>query len=104
MDTEWGQGSPFNISCPDDPSSGNKCLVGCTAVALGQILNYWNCRVFPDGANSYTPLGFSSPLSVNFYDQDYDWDAISSDVYARADLLYHCGVAIEVDYTDNLTT
>ncbi len=77
LETNWGQSGAFNQSCPLDPNTGNRCLVGCTAVAMGQILKYWSCRVFPDGTKSYYPnIYFTNPLTVNFYDQDYDWDDI----------------------------
>lgn len=73
LETNWGQSSPYNNSCPLDPNTGYRCLAGCTAVALGQILNYWNCKVFPDGTRTYYPnIYFTNPLTVNFYDQDYD--------------------------------
>ncbi|MCK9449750.1 MAG: thiol protease/hemagglutinin PrtT [Bacteroidales bacterium] len=103
--TTWGQRSPYNSSCPLDPNTGRRCLVGCTAVALGQILNYWNCKVFPDGTKTYFPnIYFQSPLTVNFYDQNYDWDIISTQPASAADLLYHCGVAIGVNYSETATS
>lgn len=104
LETNWGQNSPFNNDCPLDPNTGYRCKVGCTAVALGQILNYWECKVFPDGTRTYTPLNFSNSLTVNFYDQDYNWDDIGSVVSATSEFLYHCGVAIRVNYTDSATS
>jgi hypothetical protein len=105
LETNWNQGSPYNNSCPLDPNTGYRCLVGCTAVALGQILNYWNCKVFPDGSRTYYPnIHFTNPLTVNFYDQDYDWEHMTTDPSATAELLYHCGVAIRVNYTDSATS
>lgn len=104
LGTNWGQGSPYNQSCPLDPNTGKRCLAGCTAVALGQILNYWNCRVFPDGSTTYYPNGyFTNPLTVNFYNQVYDWGNMNTVPSVTAQLLYHCGVAIEVCYTDSAT-
>lgn len=104
LGTNWGQDSPYNDSCPLDPNTGNRCLVGCTAVAMGQILNYWTCKVFPDDTRTYYPNQyFTNPLTVNFYDQVYDWNAINNTPSATAQFLYHCGVAIGVDYTDSAT-
>lgn len=37
--SEWGQDSPFNEMCPLE--NGNHDLVGCVAVAVGQIMYYW---------------------------------------------------------------
>jgi len=37
LGTNWNQTSPYNNSCPLDPNTGYRCLVGCTAVALGRF-------------------------------------------------------------------
>nr|WP_319511351.1 thiol protease/hemagglutinin PrtT [uncultured Draconibacterium sp.] len=112
LETEWGQGdrnavisTDYNKFCPEDPNTGRKCLAGCSAVALAQILHYWQCRVFPDKTRSYTPSGFSSSLTVDFYDQNYNWDAMDheSPDLDNAKLIFHCGVAIGVNYTDSST-
>lgn len=45
--TRWHQGDPFNRKCPKYPSSANdtvkwkRSLVGCSAVAVAQLLNYY---------------------------------------------------------------
>jgi hypothetical protein len=102
LGTTWQQDSPYYNSCPYDPYTGLRCKVGCGPVALGQILNYWKCRVFPDGTNTYTPPGFSNSLMVHFYDQDYHWDNMGvSDV---ANLLYNCGVAMNANYSSSQTS
>ena len=101
LETTWGQISPYNNDCPLDPNTGNRCIVGCVAVALGQILNYWECKVFPDGTSTYTPPGFNNSLTVNFYDQDYNWNDIDNVVSATSEFFYHCGVAVRMQYTDS---
>jgi len=104
LKTNWDQKSPYNNSCPLDPNTGSRCLVGCTAVALGQILNYWDCKVFPDGSISYTPNGFSAPLSINFYDQVYDWNDIGTVAASTAQFLYHCALSVESDFGSSGTS
>lgn len=101
LETTWGQSSPYNQYCPLDPNTSQRSLVGCGAVALGQILHYWGCKVFPDGSITYTPESFTSPLTVNFYQQSYNWDGMNhtSGNTENAKLLYHCGVAIQMDYS-----
>ena len=37
LETTWNGNSPYNQSCPLDPVTGSRSLVGCGAVALGQI-------------------------------------------------------------------
>ena len=111
LETTWGQGNKYSTTnynkyCPVDPNTNYKCIAGCTAVALAQILHYWQCQVFPDGTESYTPPGFSNPLpTVYFYNEDYDWDEMNhnSPDDDNAELIYHCGVAINVMYTDSST-
>jgi hypothetical protein len=38
----WGQGAPYNASCPDlgCSSNGGRALAGCVAVAIGEIIKY----------------------------------------------------------------
>jgi hypothetical protein len=104
LDTNWGQGTPYNNSCPQDPDTAALCLVGCNAVALGQVLNYWKCKVFPDNTSSYYCWTLDSTLTVNYYNRDYDWDDIGSDISARADFLYDCAVAVKsVPFTATIT-
>lgn len=106
LETIWNQDSPYNNSCPLDPNTGLRCLVGCGAVALGQILNYWECKVFPDGTRPpyYPNIYFTNPITVNFYDQHYNWNNIRTVPSATAQFLYHCGVAILSNYTDSATS
>lgn len=41
----WYQTDPYNRFCPRDPlyplDPGQRCRVGCTAIAAGQIINHW---------------------------------------------------------------
>lgn len=39
LDCQWGQGDPFNAKC--FTSEGEQALVGCVAVAVGQVMYYW---------------------------------------------------------------
>ena len=45
----WGQLTPYNANCP--LVDGGHAPVGCTAVAVGQILSYYN---WPQSINDYT--------------------------------------------------
>jgi len=80
--------------------------LGCGAVAVGQILYYWSCRVFPDDEISYTPSGFSAPISLNFYDQVYNWQGMGKNIAdnSNALLLYHCAVALRSNFTSSATS
>lgn len=95
----WNQPAPYNKYCPT--MQGQKTLVGCVAVAMGQALSVVRYPLRGQGTKSYTAPGIGR-LLVNFDNEpDYDWDAILSgdnnyDEVAR--LLYHCGVLIDMNY------
>jgi hypothetical protein len=106
LQTKWGQGLGYNRFCPLDPNTSNRTIVGCGGVALGQILYYWQCRVFPDNSISYTPTGFPGPISLTFSGQNYNWSGMSKtspDDY-NALLLYHSAVSICSNFTDSSTS
>ena len=85
--TKWGQGSPYNNYVQSNCNSGGKCLLGCTAVAMGQIMKYWNYPI----------------ITYDFYKQ-FDWcnmpDAVntSTEIDAVSWLLYQCAEAIDMHY------
>jgi hypothetical protein len=39
--TTWHQHYPYNKYCPIDPETGDRSVVGCTATAAAQIIDYW---------------------------------------------------------------
>lgn len=106
LETEWDQVSGFQTECPNDPSTGVTSVVGCGGVALGQILYYWNCRVFPDGSVTYTPDGFQNSILLNFYNQSYNWSAmdITAPDSDNKTFLYHCAVSLESDFSSGSTS
>lgn len=106
IETQWNQNSPYNNSCP----SGT--VTGCVATAMAQIMNYWNWPTQGNGSHSYTPQTHPEfgELSANFGSTTYDWgnmlNSYSSGYNedqekAVATLMYHCGVSVEMDYTEN---
>ncbi len=40
LETNWKQGSPYNLLCPMDPVTGSRSIAGCPAVAMAQIVNF----------------------------------------------------------------
>lgn len=40
IQTKWGQSTPWNSCVPFDKTQSQRCLVGCSAVATGQMLYY----------------------------------------------------------------
>lgn len=105
--TKWGQnwsntGNDFyayNYEIPPD-NGGNclHCLVGCGAVALAQVMNYWQCPVLLDAPQQFDWCNMTDSLN-RWTDSDYEKhrDAI-------AYLMYHCAEEIHSVYGCNSTT
>ncbi|HBX53593.1 MAG: hypothetical protein A2275_11840 [Bacteroidetes bacterium RIFOXYA12_FULL_35_11] len=106
--TKWDQGSPFNIACPVDAAGdGGHVYVGCVAVAMAQVVKYYN---FPTtGTGSYTHYSFANGgygnITINFANQTYDWSAMpfttagTSYFDEMAKLMYHLGVACKMSWS-----
>ena len=91
--TEWGQRGGFNQKCPPD------CPAGCTAIAMAQILKYWNCRIKPSGSVEYSGLGWIGGYA-NIGATTYNWSNMD-DHLANAEnetLIYDAGVSCLTHY------
>jgi hypothetical protein len=109
--TKWGYGQPYNILCPTDNSITSVRLnkhtpVGCTAIAMAQVMKYWNSPNKGVDSNSYVHYIYGT-LSANFGATTYDWnnmpdvlDNTSTDTQknAVATLMYHCGISQDMEY------
>jgi len=67
LDTQWGQGEPYNNLCPIDSVSGVRCPVGCTTTAMAQIINYWEYppNITFSSANSYMSFDTDPPIWID---------------------------------------
>ena len=92
----WAQGWSYNMYCPVD--NGSHVPAGCVAVAMAQVLYYWQCRVEGTGQHSYQ--SDYGTLSADFENANYQWHAMSatSSNQYNALLIYHCGVSVDMDY------
>ena len=100
--TTWSQGEYYNADCPSDSGGPDgHAVVGCVAVAMAQIMNYHQHPAQGTGAHSYDHSDYGT-LSANFGATNYDWnsmpDSLSNYDNDVAELLYHCGVSVEMDY------
>jgi len=119
IQTQWGQGDQtnykwYNDSCPYDQTAGRNVLVGCNAVTMAQIMKYWNYPSTGTGERSYyheyayngTTYNYGT-LSVNFGSTTYNWSSMPNKLTASnpavAQILYHCGVAINMKYSPNFS-
>ncbi len=92
--THWGQEAPYNNMCPE--IDGERCLTGCVATAMAQIINY---HKWPKGNTSaideYTTgsYGISMP---QLEPTSFNWSNMTDDEVAR--LMLYCGQAVKMDY------
>ncbi|MCX6835008.1 MAG: C10 family peptidase, partial [candidate division Zixibacteria bacterium] len=112
--SSWHQRDPYSNNCP--MGDGGRCVVGCTATALSQILNYWKWPSSGIGSHSYTWGGDNCNggwvpgqiLTADFSDS-YDWANIPDSCdgtegctpeqeAALANLCYEAGVSVNMDY------
>jgi hypothetical protein len=105
--TTWSQGCYYNESCPADNTLGTtrcgRVPVGCVATAFGQVMKYHNHPAQGTGSNTYTS-DYGS-LTANFGATTYNWTNMPNKLLANnadvAQLLFHAGVAINMDYGPN---
>ncbi len=105
LTTLWDQSTPYNNFCPT--YSGNvKCLTGCVATALAQVLNYHKIPEHGVGKHSINYKG--QTYTADFENTYYDWDNMldryragnynEEEAAAVATLMFNCGVAADMEY------
>lgn len=111
MATTWDQGTPYNNIIVQQ--LGDDYPTGCVATAMAQVMKYYN---WPDRGTGFKTHRFqfeeNGPeykLTVDFENTSYQWDnmlpsysGVSSyteeEANAVAELMLHCGVAVEMNY------
>ena len=105
-ETIWGQGKPFNNKCPQ--INGERAVTGCVATALSQIMYVHKYPTKGTGSHSYTTETEGLTISANFGNTTYDWANMipnykgsytTTQANAVATLMFHAGVAANMDYT-----
>ncbi len=99
--TQWDQSPYVNALCPFDEAYGELTVTGCPATAMAQIMKFWAYPSKGIGFHSYQHNKYGT-LSANFGTTEYDWaampDIVDGPNEAVAMLMYHCGVAVEMEY------
>ena len=119
----WDQDAPYYDMCPIDQWPGNRyrSFTGCVATAGAQIMRYWKWPAQGQGSHNYTWRNCierdknyncwatrDTILSVDFGATTYDWDNMlgfydgdetEEQNHAVAELMYHVGVAINMNYS-----
>ncbi|HNQ68978.1 MAG TPA: C10 family peptidase [Bacteroidales bacterium] len=102
----WNQSYPYNAMCPEASGTytgyGGRCPVGCSAIAMLQIMKYYN---WPSaGVGSYTHTsdenGGFGDFTVNFGQNTYNWYSMPAEGQQYneelAKMCFHAGVAIRM--------
>ena len=108
---QWNQMTPYNNMCPMYNST-DRSVTGCVATAMAQVMMYYQ---YPNSLQADIPeyVSRTNHLSIPQINkgESYDWDNMlpqyasyeplnytDAQAAAVAKLLYHCGVACEMDY------
>ncbi len=107
LTTRWYQSPFYNSFCPYDTTYSAHAVTGCIATAMAQIMRYWEWPVVGWNSHAYTHPTYGE-LSANFGNTLYRWDLMpdtlnalcdSTEINAVATLMYHAGVAVEMNYS-----
>jgi hypothetical protein len=100
----WNQSSYYNALCPEDPDGPDGHVYsGCVATAMAMVMYYYRYPYQGQGSHGYNSnYGY---LHVDFSNATYDWNAMlnSTNTYNEemAEIQYHCGVAVNMNYSPN---
>ena len=101
VSTQWNQSPYVNDMCPYDYTYNELTVTGCPATAMAQIMKFWNHPATGISYHSYNHPTYGT-LSANFEATTYDYGSMPNQVNsannAVATLMYHCGVAVDMQY------
>lgn len=106
--TSWNQDYPYNYYAPacNNYWIGNHCYAGCVACSMSQLMKYWSWPETGVGEHSYSTSTYGGTLSANFGETTYNWAIMPNQLGSQANtaalavalLMYHCGVAVDMDF------
>jgi hypothetical protein len=94
LQSEWNQGNPYNLLCPED--GGQHSVTGCVATAMAQVMYY---HKWPQG--DVASPGWDLPATTFKWDlmkDEYDVSDTGESADAVAELMYYCGAAVDMSY------
>lgn len=103
VSTKWNQGAGYNLYCPADAAgAGGHCYAGCVATAMSQVMKFYNYPEIGTGSYSYVHPHYLTQSAI-FDTTHYEWSKMSissnnNSKYAISLLMYHCGVAVNMNY------
>jgi PKD repeat protein len=103
LTTNWNQEPYYNSLCPFNSTDNQRCVTGCVATAMAQIMKYWNYPAVGNNSSSYVSGSYGT-LSAN-YNTPFNWAAMRNSVTSNTDpvdtLMYQCGVSVNMNYNDD---
>ena len=110
LTTNWAQEPYYNQLCPYNAADTMQTVTGCVATAMAQIMKFWNYPSQGTGSYGYAdspPYYFNNygNQSADFGSTTYSWsgmpDTLSGPNLAVATLMYHCAVAVTMNFGDD---
>jgi hypothetical protein len=105
----WGQGWPYNTEVTLH-NGGSSCPTGCTATAMAIQMRFHAWPPTGSGTHAYCDEQGDIQYchAVSFGGTTYDWANMpdwdfGTENFPVAQLTYHCGVAVEMDYELNVS-
>ena len=116
--TVWGQREPYNNMCPDGSGNdyyedgynpSNRCVTGCEATAMAQVMNYWQWPESSPALEAYTADFEVKALPAttfkwNKMKEDYAQDETGEAADAVAELMRYCGQTDKMNYSTEGST
>lgn len=107
--TKWDQGTPYNLQCPE--INGVRCVTGCVATAMAQVMRFHKYPVVGIGEVSVTVEGIQEPLTLDLSARNFDWEHMldsyvegkydEKEANAVAYLMKASGYSVDMNYTTN---
>lgn len=115
LTTTWAQGSPYYDQCPIYYNTSSRCVTGCVATAMAQVLNYYKMPKTMHGSKTYgyyvqknDGTNVRVDYSFDYGATTFDWANMANKYgtgnttvqkQAVATLMYACGVAAGMHYS-----
>lgn len=112
LTTKWDQYEPYNDNCPIDKSTGKRCVTGCVATALAQVMYYHRntstrevVKTIPAyylyGGQRIDGIPKGAPIDWDNMLDSYDDQATDAQRQAVANLMLYCGTSVGMEYGPN---
>ena len=117
LPVRWGQGMPYSVLLPHISGSSNAhAYVGCVAVAMAQVMAYWQYPSRPtttipsytssSGKTYQVTMPALSPIDFDWesmHDTYYTNDSTSASCLATANLMLYCTTAMQSNFAPTTT-